>query len=72
MRVPWETLDDKVTQRTYELALERVVELELAIELAAHALESSYGDLPKDRYPGPPTTIINNLRHVLAKSKAER
>lgn len=28
MRVPWETLDDKVRQRTYELALERVVELE--------------------------------------------
>ncbi len=31
LREPWETLDDKVRQRTYELALERVVDLEEAL-----------------------------------------
>lgn len=31
MRVPWETLDDKVNRKAYELALERIVDLENAI-----------------------------------------
>ncbi|MBY0561526.1 hypothetical protein [Hyphomicrobium sp.] len=47
----------------------RIAQLELAIELAANALEASYSDLPKDKYPGPPTAIISNLRHALALGK---
>lgn len=55
-----------IAQKYLMRGADRIAELELAIELAAHALENSYGDLPKDKYPGPPTAIINNLRHVLA------
>ena len=31
MRVPWDTLDDKVNRRAYELALERIAELEAEV-----------------------------------------
>lgn len=46
----------------------RIEELESAIRRAISSLERAYGDLPADRYPGPPITIIENLRSALGRT----
>ena len=45
----------------------RIVELETALRDAADAVERAYGGLPPDRYPGPPVTIVENMRLALRR-----
>lgn len=40
----------------------RVFELEAALRSYADAIERVYGELPASQYPGPPTSIVANMR----------
>ena len=43
---------------------ERIAELEDCLRRAAKTLELVYGDMPTDRAPGPPTSIIAEMRRI--------
>jgi hypothetical protein len=42
----------------------RIAELEDCLLRAATTLDLVYGDMPKDRAPGPPTSIVAEMRRI--------
>lgn len=49
-------------------AEKRVAELEAALRCYADDIERVYGHLPVTHYPGPPTSIVANMRNIAAKT----
>jgi len=52
---------DTGTGMTFREQAIRIAELEAALLSAADQIERVYGNLPRDGYPGPPITILENM-----------
>lgn len=58
----------KIANAVHEASgLDRSAELEKAIQSAIGSLERNYGHLPASEFPGPPITIIENLKLALRR-----
>jgi hypothetical protein len=51
--------------------INRIVDLEAALTYFAAEIERVYGALPADRFPGPPTELVEKMRAAALRKSPE-